>query len=73
MGTNISRLAPIIQNICPGKACAKYVCNACHYHSRCCKTSDSECCDLDFETYETTESDHETEVECDGCCYVKKS
>ena len=70
MATNISKLTQII---CPGNACAKYVCNKCQYHSRCCKTGDFECCELDFETYETMDSEHVTEFECDGCCYVKKS
>jgi len=70
MGTAISQL---ISNICPGKACAKYVCNACHYNSKCCKNNDSEWCEMDFETTEIKDSDHEEEFECDGCFYVKKS
>ena len=68
MGSVLTAMTPMVTSMCPGRACAKYVCNACKLHSKC-----SECCDVEVETTETTESDHETEVECDGCCYVKKS
>ena len=61
-------LTKIIPGICPCKDFAKYVCNACHYHSKC-----SDCCDIDIETTEIREEASETEVQIDGWFYAKKS
>ena len=52
------------------EACAKYVCNSCHFHGECMRT----CCKIDFTTDEIEipldESDLEIEVE--GCCIARK-
>ncbi len=56
-----------ISAICPGKECAKYVCNSMQVHSQC-----SDCCDVDIETTETGTEHNEEEIKCEGCCYLKK-
>ena len=56
----MGNILPLISNICPGKYCAKYVCNAMHVHSKC----GEDCCDLEVETTEIRdESDEEIEID----------
>ena len=47
---------------------SKYVCNACKFHSKC-----SDCCDVDMETTEIKDDEHEEEIECNDCFYAKRS
>ena len=47
--------------------CAKYVCNACTFHSECC-----DLCNIDFVTTEVDLSESELEIESD-CCFARKT
>ena len=52
------------------EACAKYVCNSCHFHSECMRT----CCEIDFTTdeIEIPLDDSDLEIEVEGCCIARK-
>ena len=54
--------------LCPGTACAKYVCNAMKVHSKC-----LDCCEFDIETTEILDSEHSEEFEIHDWCHLKKT
>jgi hypothetical protein len=47
--------------------CARYVCNACRFHSKC-----SQCCDLEWETEEVALPDDDSIVGAGECCDARK-
>ena len=50
--------------------CAKYVCNAMHFHSKC----GENCCELDIDTEEVELPEGgDIEIEVQGCCLARKT
>ena len=50
--------------------CARYVCNAMHFHSKC----GEQCCELDFDTDEVEiPPGDDIEIEVQGCCLARKA
>ena len=52
------------------EACAKYVCNSCHFPNECMRNG----CEIDFTTPEVKipSDDSDVEIEVEGCCVARK-
>ena len=68
MGQQASGIVGALVKMDPCASCARYVCNAGHFHSKC------GCCELDAETEKIElSSDSELELEVADCCSVRKA